>query len=95
MRTTWEVWTYDVWGNAEEGYNVNDRYCQCREAEIESDDGFPTDAQIRDTFGLEPDTAIDTDGDDKVIYVNLADDGCPVGEMLLNEESPESDESVA
>ena len=29
-----EVWTYDVWGNEEEGYEVNDRCCVERAAEI-------------------------------------------------------------
>ena len=29
-----EVWTYDVWGNAEDGYEVNDRSCSERECEL-------------------------------------------------------------
>ena len=29
-----EVWVYDVWGNADDGYEVNDRSCIARLAEI-------------------------------------------------------------
>ena len=32
--TRWEVWTYDVWGNETDGYEVNDRCCVAREYEI-------------------------------------------------------------
>lgn len=27
LNTEWEVWTYDVWGNETDGYEVNDRIC--------------------------------------------------------------------
>lgn len=30
-----EVWTYDVWGNVEDGWTVNDRSCAAREAELD------------------------------------------------------------
>jgi hypothetical protein len=30
-----EVWTYDVWGNARDGYEVNDRSCQDRSVRLE------------------------------------------------------------
>ena len=29
-----EIWAYDVWGNEEDGYEVNDRTCIERKAEI-------------------------------------------------------------
>lgn len=87
MRTTWKIWTYDVWGNANDGYEVNDCYCQCREHEIESDDGQPTDAQVRECFetyfGLGK-TRIDIDGDDRSVYVTRERDGYPIGEMIRN-----------
>lgn len=35
IETTWEVWTYDVWGNAEDGYDVNDRYNVSRDYAID------------------------------------------------------------
>jgi hypothetical protein len=34
-RKAYEIWTYDVWGNAEDGYEVNDRYNQERQAVME------------------------------------------------------------
>ena len=34
IETTWDVWTYDVWGNAEDGYDVNDRSCIARDLSI-------------------------------------------------------------
>ncbi len=90
--TTWEVWTYDVWGNATDGYEVNDRYCHERahgmsliidtynkgtSAEFES--ASPSDSQIRKVFGVK--CQIDTDGDDLTIYVNRERDGYPIGEL--------------
>lgn len=90
--TTWEVWTYDVWGNANDGYEVNDRYCLERAHEIdlliETTDAHelgtfkhasPTDKQIRAAFGIR--CRFETDGDDVTIYVNRSRDGYPIGEM--------------
>ena len=31
VQTTWKLWSYDVWGNARDGYEVNDRSCFDRE----------------------------------------------------------------
>lgn len=85
MTTKWEVWTYDVWGNPEDGYDVNDRSCACRDYEIESDDGQPTDVQIRECFetyfGLGGE-GIETGGSDTTVYVGRARDGYPIGEMI-------------
>ncbi len=95
VRTVWEVWTYDVWGNADDGYEVNDRTCVDRRCVLyapatiynvgtdrEFKGAYPSDAQIREVLGLEPDTPIDVDGDDLSIYVDLESDGYPVGELL-------------
>ena len=35
QKQIWDLWSYDVWGNAEDGYNVNDRSCLNRKIEIE------------------------------------------------------------
>jgi hypothetical protein len=93
--TVWEVWTYDVWGNAQDGYDVNDRYCLARKHEIELTvqvnnagtpreflSGYPTDKQIRETFDIRPNTGIDLDGDDITIYVRRERDGYPIGELV-------------
>lgn len=34
-RKAYEIWTYDVWGNDDDGYEVNDRCNQERQAVIE------------------------------------------------------------
>jgi hypothetical protein len=92
--TTWEIWTYDVWGNARDGYDVNDRFCHDRAYELRLqvetynpgtahafDGASPTDAQLRRTFGISSRTRIETDGDDLTIYVTRARDGFPIGEL--------------
>jgi hypothetical protein len=41
------LWSYDVWGNARDGWEVNDRSCLSREFIVEhsTDDG-PTDSEM-------------------------------------------------
>lgn len=89
--TTWELRTYDVWGNAKDGYEVNGTYRAGTETlripqtrhnigtAHEFVSAYPTDRQIKKTFGVS--CRIDTDGDDMVIYVNRQRDGYPIGEM--------------
>ena len=92
--TTWEVWTYDVWGNKRDGYEVNDRYCHCREypmaLEVEVNNAgtpsefvsaYPTDKQIREALDIKPRVQLELDGDDMCIYVRHASTGYPLGEL--------------
>lgn len=94
VETKWEVWTYDVWGNSEEGYEVNDRFCKHREYPLalevevynvgtpqEFEGASPTDEQIKEILSITGWTEIDVDGDDLSLYVSSADDGCPLGEL--------------
>lgn len=89
MITRWQVRTYDVWGNARDGWNVNDSY-DAGETELElsvttHNEGMGnqfqsatlSDEQISELFGGE----IETDGDDVTIYVNRSSDGYPLGEL--------------
>lgn len=89
--TIWEISTYDVWGNADDGFEVNDVY-RHGETEIackvevnnrgtpqEFLSAYPTDYQIKKVFGTR--SRIDTEGDDLVIYVNRARDCYPIGEL--------------
>jgi hypothetical protein len=91
VETTWEVYIYNVWGNAKDGYEVNDVY-HCGEIEMdcsidinnpgtsfEFESAFPSNSQIREVFGLKCSFA--TDGDDLIIYVNRAKDSYPIGEL--------------
>jgi hypothetical protein len=93
--TVWEVWTYDVWGNARDGWDVNDRRCQDRAYPIkckvktfnvgtdrEFNSATPTSRQIREALGLTGwRGGITTDGDDLTIYVESSRNGYPIGEL--------------
>ena len=93
IETTWEYATYDVWGNAREGYEVNDVYRHREPITLvlevntynqgtpqQFDSATPTDRQLRRVFGLGR-IQLDTDGDDLTIYVNRARDSYPIGEL--------------
>ena len=93
IETTWECWTYDVWGNATDGYDVNDRSCFARAAVLdlaiqthnigidrEFHSAAPSGGQIRALFGIR--CRIETDGDDLSVFITRARDGYPIGEML-------------
>lgn len=45
-RTTYTLWSLDVWGNAEEGFEVNDRSAWSRDFVIEHEGDAPTDAEV-------------------------------------------------
>lgn len=94
VRTEWECWTYDVLGNARDGYEVNDRSCFDRHAILDLgvethnfgtphqfSSAHPSDSQIRKLFGLGR-VKIETYGDDLWIYIRRARDGYPLGEMM-------------
>lgn len=91
IKTTWELRTYDVLGNAKDGYEVNDSY-NGGEVELripvtrynvgtpqEFRGAYPTDRQIKRAFGVT--CRIDTDGDDTHITVDRQRDSYPLGEM--------------
>ena len=91
--TVWESTTYDVWGNARDGYEVNDVYRRRTPIEIqckvetynagmpgEFQGAHPSDSQIRHALCLRR-FKLETDGDDLTIYVNRARDGYPLGEL--------------
>jgi hypothetical protein len=93
IRTEWRYVTYGVWGNARDGYEVNDVYRRSQPETLmlevttynvgtlqEFESATPSDRQIRRVFGLGR-IQIDTDGDDITIYVNRARDSYPIGEM--------------
>lgn len=91
--TEWECYTYDVWGNEKDGYEVNDRYSHGTvklRLPIETanpntpqafDHASPSDKQIRDCLDIKPRIHIDVDGDDLTIYARHVSTGYPFGEM--------------
>jgi len=93
INTTWTVRTYDVWGNAKDGYDVNDVFtrgssepvslkvtCNNQGTPAEFLSASPTDTDIRRMLGVSR-IGIDTDGDDTTIYVTRKRDGYPMGEL--------------
>ena len=87
MKTiSYELWFYDVRGNAEDGYEVNDRYCDNRNLEIEcADDTGPTMAQIAEILGCDESEIEEGGGDDMVICIDEAADGRPLCEFIRND----------
>lgn len=90
--TTWEVATYDVWGNERDGFEVNDVY---RHGEVELhipvstfnagtphefQSASPTDKQLRQALDLRR-VQIETEGDDLIIYVRATRTDYPCGEL--------------
>jgi hypothetical protein len=94
INTVWSLRTYDVWGNAKDGYEVNDVYSSGDielklEVQIANKGTMqefqwagPTDSQLRNALGLGR-IGIETDGDDTTIYINRSRDGYPLGELHL------------
>lgn len=92
IKTTWEVWMYDVWGNKQDGYDVNDRTCVNRSLEVNckvqiANDNTPqrfeyaglSDYKIKQIFGVS--CKLDVWGDDCTYYVNRESDSYPIGEL--------------
>ena len=75
----YRIYDYDVWGNAEDGYEVNRVFRTNNVVEIK--DTTSNDAIIRAALGDYAASDFDIDGDDHVIYITRADDGCPVCEL--------------
>jgi len=89
MKTiSYELWFYDVWGNAEDGYDVNNRFCNNRNLEIEcADDTGPTMAQIAEYLGCSVEAIEDDNfGDEAHIYINESADGKPLCEFIRNDQ---------
>lgn len=93
INTKWDVIEYDVWGNAKDGYEVNNAF-RCGEIELripvtvynqgtpnEFEGAYPTDVQIRKALLCNPRIRIECDGDDVNIYVNHATTSYPLGEL--------------
>ena len=93
LNTTWDLWSYDVWGNRRDGYDVNDRSNFGRDVPLrlrlvvnnagtprEFLSASPTDTQIRRLFGLRR-FRLETEGDDVNISISRSSDGYPIGEM--------------
>lgn len=79
---TCELWTYDVWGNADDGYEVNDRHCITRSLELPDFEDDTILAAIRKYYKTAKDN-IDIDGDDMTAYMTQISDGYPLCELIV------------
>ena len=89
MKTKWDVRTYDVWGNEDDGFYVNDIY-RIGEVELDND---PSDADVIFSLkgagilnGFATVRDYEFDGDDTVIYLNVASNSRPVLELTKQED---------
>ena len=92
VKTTWDLYTYDVWGNTQDGYEVNDKYSHGNieiKCKIEINNpgtnreflsAFPSDYQLSKIFSFTG--RLDISGDDLHIYVNRDSDWYPLGELI-------------
>ena len=90
--TVWKIKTYDVWGNAKDGFDVNDVYnrgeisllADVERHNVNTPQEFESaslsESQIRKVFMLGK-KQLQIDGDDLTYYVNLARNGYPVGQL--------------
>lgn len=84
------LWTYDVWGNAKDGFDVNDRYshgyvtirCQRKVYNAGTPNEFetfePTDRQLSRAAGF---SRVEWDGGDGSFYASAKSNGMPIGEL--------------
>ncbi len=90
--TTWEVITYDVWGNERDGFEVNQAFRHgsidlripvtvCNEGTPQQfESAHPTDKQLREALSLSR-IQIETEGDDLTVYVTHTRTSYPCGEL--------------
>jgi hypothetical protein len=92
LAQTWRFYAYDVWGNVEDGYDVNNVFRTADTVDIPVD--CVTDGQLFEHLrevgflngkNLQADL-FETDGDNEVIYLTY--DGKPEGELRLESECP-------
>ncbi len=90
---SYTLWSYDVWGNAEDGYDVNNRSAYCRDLEIETPIGFASNGQILDAligcgYFRQDVTLMKIEiTDDTGTYIDIVDvkDARPICGLELNE----------
>ncbi|MBT9176525.1 MAG: hypothetical protein DDT20_00844 [Firmicutes bacterium] len=88
---TYALWTYDVWGNARDGFNVNDRYLQgevliiCKRKVFNANTPMefttyePTDRQLSRVAGF---AGVSWEGQEGDYTAELTRNGYPVGELI-------------
>ena len=84
MKSKWTYATYDVWGNEEDGFEVNNVFRGNTEFEMDGDKDAEILRAAKNYLGLKSSLKLkdlELEGDDTVIYVNSAKDAYPLGEF--------------
>jgi hypothetical protein len=85
---TWRLYTYDVWGNEEDGFEVNDVFRTDTAVDVESEeDEKNTESAIlsetRELYTCNPEIDNRAYYGEKTIVVNDLNDGAPLCEWRL------------
>jgi len=96
INTQWQTYSYDVWGNKTDGFEVNNIFKSdivdlTIELTLYNEDtdrafyiGYPTDKQVRESLGIKPRVQIeDNIQAENTCYPEHASTGYPLGEMRL------------
>lgn len=77
----YRLYIYDVWGNSEDGYEVNDKFPQCtiEVADINNDEAI-FDALTDEGYCING-VEINIEGDEQVLYFDSSIDGKPLAEL--------------
>ncbi|MCI0556861.1 MAG: hypothetical protein MN733_00060 [Nitrososphaera sp.] len=96
MSKTFEVIDYDVWGNEDDGYFVNDYFPTGSQVTL-SDRQIANDSLLAKVLAKKVTcrkaSDLEIDGDDEIIYVNEAATGKPLFELRLSEREQHNEES--
>jgi len=77
----YKLYTYDVWGNARDGFQVNDVYPQPTTIEVSE---YTSDRAINRRLGF---NGLEWDGEPGyVLYATIKRNGCPACELRAIEE---------
>jgi hypothetical protein len=88
-KVKWTFWSYDVWGNDDEGYTVNDR---TEISDIITDNDSPDIEELKEILILDDDISID-DGisTDEIIELISGDNEKPYGQLVRDTDEETSD----
>jgi hypothetical protein len=89
VSSVFRVWSLDVWGNDEDGYTVNDRREVGKISVSNTENRTLFRALVNRDF-LRPGAKVEFDGDDEFISVDYANNGEPVLQLELEEETQKS-----
>lgn len=86
------IWSYDVWGNEDDGFDVNNRSCFAREIDL-PEDAYNDDEKLV-TWLIDigflashcKPSDISLDGDDMRIEIEQSENGLPLGCIEIDQD---------